>query len=71
MRIFYVLVQVNKTKVNKGDTMYGNEIIEFEDNSFNYYIHHFDECDEEHPHFNDEYGCIEVAADLIEEIIWN
>lgn len=58
-------------KVNKGDIMYGNEIIEVEDNSFNHYLHHFDECDENHPHYNDEYGCIEVAAELIEEIIWN
>ncbi|MBU0721343.1 hypothetical protein KJ877_08370 [bacterium] len=46
------------------------DMIEFEDNSFNHYIHHYGECDMEHPFFNTEYGCIEIAADLIEEIIW-
>lgn len=58
-------------KAVKGDTMYSSEIIEFEDTSFNHYIHHFDEYDENHPHYNDEYGCIEVAVELIEEIVWN
>ncbi|WP_345975838.1 hypothetical protein [Sulfurimonas sp. HSL3-7] len=47
------------------------EMIEYEDEMFNHYLHHFDECDTEHIAFNDEYDCIEVAAELIEEIIWN
>lgn len=51
--------------------MYENEIIEFEDFSFNHYIHHFDECDAEHLAFNDEYGCLEMEAQCMEEIIWN
>lgn len=51
--------------------MYDNEIIEFEDNSFNHYIHHFDECNAEHPGYNLEYDCIESVAECIEEILWN
>lgn len=51
--------------------MYGNDIIEMEDFSFNHLIHHFDECDIEHLGFNEEYNCIEVAAECMEEIIWN
>lgn len=51
--------------------MYDNEMIEFEDEMFNHYLHHFDECDTEHIQFNTEYDCIEVAAELIEEIIWS
>lgn len=47
-----------------------SEIIEFEDFGFNHYIHHFSECDGEHLKYNDEYDCLEMAADLIEEIIW-
>jgi len=55
----------------KGNIMYENEIIEFEDNRFNHYIHHFDECDTEHPGYNFEYECIETAAECIEEILWS
>ena len=55
----------------KGFIMYDNEMIEFEDEMFNHYLHHFDECDTEHIAFNEEFDCIEVAANLIEEIIWN
>lgn len=55
----------------KGDTMFGNTIIEVEDFRLNHYIHHFDECDGEHVRYNDEYECIEAAADLIEEILWS
>ncbi len=51
--------------------MYDNEMIEFEDEMFNHYLHHFDECDMEHIGFNEEFDCIDVAAELIEEIIWN
>ena len=51
--------------------MYSSEIIEVEDFRLNHFIHHFDECDGEHLHYNDEYECIESAADLIEEILWN
>jgi hypothetical protein len=67
----YVISLTDMAIANKGDIMYGNEIIEFEDNSFNHFIHHFDECDEEHPHFNDQYGCIEITVELMEEILWN
>ena len=52
----------------KGDTMY--EMIQFEDEKFNHYLHHFDECDPEHLEFNLEFDCIAVATDLIEEIVW-
>ena len=51
--------------------MYSSDIIEVEDFRFNHLIHHFDECDEEHMHYNEEYECIEAATDLIEEILWN
>ncbi len=51
--------------------MYESEMIEFEDNSFNHYIHHFDECDMEHLGFNEQYECLAMAAECIEEIIWN
>lgn len=51
--------------------MYENEIIEFEDNDFNNYIHHFDDFDVDHLEFNEKYECLEMAADCIEEIIWN
>jgi hypothetical protein len=46
------------------------EMIEYEDEKFNHYLHHFDECDMEHPEFNLELDCIAVTADLAEEIIW-
>ena len=48
--------------------MYDNEIIEFEDNSFNHYIHHFDETNEEYSAYNDEYEY--QCSDCMEEIIW-
>lgn len=51
--------------------MYENEIIEIEDFTFNHYLQHFDECDEEHLEYNEEYNCIEVAAECVEEIIWD
>ncbi|MDY0134268.1 MAG: hypothetical protein RBS14_01090 [Atribacterota bacterium] len=44
--------------------------IEFEDESFNHYIHHYDDVDEDHLAYNDEYDCLEVMVDLSEEIIW-
>lgn len=50
--------------------MYDNEMIEFEDEKFNHYLHHFDECDLDHLKFNLEYDCIESAAELIEEFVW-
>ena len=56
---------------NKGFNMYENEIVEMEDFTFNYYLHHFDECDGEQIVYNTEYNCIETAAECMEEIIWN
>lgn len=50
--------------------MFEYDIIEAEDFSFNHFIHHFDEYDCEHPHFNDEFGCMEMLAECIEEIEW-
>ena len=58
-------------ELKKEIIMYSSEIIEVEDFRLNHFIHHFDECDGEHLHYNDEYECIESAADLIEEILWN
>jgi hypothetical protein len=58
-------------RLNKENIMYSSDIIEVEDFRFNHLIHHFDECDGEHMHYNEEYGCIEAATDLIEEILWN
>lgn len=46
------------------------ELIEFENESFNHYLHHFDECEGEGLTYNEEYDCIEAATELIEEIIW-
>ena len=46
-------------------------MIEFEDEMFNHYLHHFDECDMENIRFNTDYDCIEVATELIEEILWS
>jgi len=51
--------------------MYENDIVEMEDFMFNHYLHHFDEFDEEHLEYNEEYGCIETVAECVEEIIWN
>jgi len=74
--IAYVIVRVYISKSEiysdcfKGLIMYDNEMIEFEDEMFNHFLHHFDECDLDHIGFNEEYDCIDVAAELIEEIIW-
>lgn len=53
--------------------MYENELTEMEDFMFNHYIHHFDEYEYENEvvQYNDEYACIEVAAECMEEIIWD
>jgi len=51
--------------------MYENELIEMDDFMFNHYIHHFDEYEYEVVQYNDEYACIEVAAECMEEIIWD
>jgi hypothetical protein len=47
------------------------EMIQYEDEMLNHYLNHFDDCDMEHIQFNTEYDCIEVAAELIEEILWS
>jgi len=59
-------------KAKKGYEMYENEIMEMEDFMFNHYIHHIDEYEYENEfvQYNDEYACIEVAAECMEEIIW-
>lgn len=46
-------------------------MIQYEDEKLNHYLNHFDECDTDHIAFNEEYDCIEVAAELIEEILWS
>ncbi|WP_428737138.1 hypothetical protein [Sulfurimonas sp.] len=45
-------------------------LVEFEDERVNHYLHHFDECDVEHLEYNLEYDCLEASTDYIEEIIW-
>jgi hypothetical protein len=50
--------------------MFEYDIIEAENFEFNHYLHHFDDYDDEHPHFNEELGCIEMLAECIEEIEW-
>ena len=50
--------------------MYESNYIEFEDESFNHYIHHYDDVDEDHLAYNDEYDCLEMMVDFSEEIIW-
>lgn len=56
---------------NKGYEMYDNEIIEMEDFSFNHYIHHFDEYDNENMTYSEEHGCIEIIDECIKETIEN
>lgn len=51
--------------------MQSSEIIELEEFSFNHYLHHFEESDEEMLGFEEGYECIAAAASVIEEIIWN
>jgi hypothetical protein len=51
--------------------MYDNEIIEMEDFSFNHYIHHFDEYDNENMTYSEEHGCIEIIDECIKETIEN
>ena len=52
----------------KENKMAESSLIEMEDFGFNHYIHHFEDC--ECLEYNDEFECIEVMADLMEEIIW-
>ena len=54
----------------KGYKMYECDMIEMEDFSFNHFIHHYDDCDCEQMHFNEEFDCIEILAECCEEIIW-
>ncbi len=51
--------------------MYEFDYIEVEDNGLNHYIHHFDECEDDLIHFNEELGCIEEQACCVEEIYWS
>ena len=65
----YVIMKLNKAKANKGDSMCESEMIEFEDNSFNHYIHHFDECDIDTFGFNEPSECLMIAAEFMDDII--
>ncbi len=51
--------------------MNSNDMIECKDELLNHYLHHFDECEDEIPHFNEEMGCLDLMADCAEEFIWN
>lgn len=51
--------------------MFESEMIEITDFSFNHYLHHFDECDGEQMHYNEEFDCIEALAECCEEILWD
>lgn len=51
--------------------MYENEMIECKDELLNHYLHHFDECEDEMPHFNAELDCLDIMVACSEEIIWN
>lgn len=50
--------------------MCDNDLIAFEDEHFNHFIHHFSEVDEKCLDFNEEFDCIDTLADCIEEILW-
>lgn len=54
---------------NKENAMLESSMIEFEDYGFNHFVNHFDDCD--CLEYNEELGCIEAMADLMEEIIWS
>ena len=69
MRNVLVRVEIRAKAHKKENTMY--EMIQYEDEMLNHYLNHFDDCDMEHIQFNTEYDCIEVAAELIEEILWS
>lgn len=69
MRNVLVRVEIRAKAQNKENTMY--EMIQYEDEMLNHYLNHFDECDTENIQFNAEYDCIEVTAELIEEILWS
>lgn len=56
--------------VSKEFTMCDNDLIAFEDEHFNHFIHHFSEVDEKCLDFNEEFDCIDTLADCIEEILW-
>jgi hypothetical protein len=51
--------------------MYECEIIEMEDMSFNHLLNHYDDCEYEQMHYNDEFDCIDIMAECCEEILWN
>ncbi len=56
--------------------MYSNcsdeyNMVEFEDERVNHFLHHFDECDLDTLEYNFEFDCIESNTDFIEEIIWD
>ncbi|MDH4943533.1 hypothetical protein [Sulfurimonas sp. C5] len=55
--------------------MYSNttdeyNMIEFEDERVNHYLHHFDECNLEQLEYNFEFDCMEPSTELMEEIMW-
>ncbi|GEM_PF-996897 len=47
------------------------ELVELDESGFNHFVHHYGECDVEHPHFNEALGCLEVEAECVEEYEWS
>ncbi len=50
--------------------MYANDIIECLDETLNHFLHHFNECELEVPHYNDELGCLDIMAECSEDYLW-
>ena len=48
--------------------MYENEIIEMEDFSFNHYLHHFDEYEDESVGYDVAFDYTEFSGDVLEPI---
>lgn len=49
---------------------YECELVEFEDEKINHYLHHFDELDMQLLSFDEDYEPIALGSDVIEEIIY-
>jgi len=46
------------------------DIVEFEDERMNHYLHHFDEYEMEDIEYTLIYNYMDVGTDMMEEIIW-
>ena len=46
------------------------DYIEFEDENFNHYIHHYNDVDVDHLAYNETYDCLEMLVECTEEIVW-